>query len=242
MDQRINARGVHIDRAGLEKLKGFIDAAGEQYEAELSELTGGTVTSGSEVAKLIGWLAARGTHTGDLQADTVSAILRDPLLPPDVRRVLELRQYLSMSSIKKIYAIERRLSSDGRLRGLFAYQGGDRTGRWAGRGPQPQNLPSSGPGDTWGPEQVEGVFQAPTWAELAAQYDNPLAAVSGSLRGLFSAAPGHDPGPRSDLFGLQRDRGRRTCRACRRELAPRSIPHARQDLRDVGEQDHRHTL
>jgi DNA polymerase len=192
LDQRINARGVCIDRAGLDKLKGFIDAAGKQYEAELSELTGGTVTGGSEVAKLTGWLAARGTHTGDLQADTVSAILRNPLLPPDVRRVLELRQYLSMSSIKKIYAIERRLSSDGRLRGLFAYQGGDRTGRWAGRGPQPQNLPSSGPGDTWGPEQVEGVFQTPTWADLAAQYDNPLAAVSGSLRGLFTAAPGHD--------------------------------------------------
>lgn len=191
LDQVINARGVHIDRDGLDKLKGFVTEATGLYNAELTELTGGTVTSGSEVAKMTGWLAGRGVHTSDLQAPTVERLLAEPLLPPDCRRVLELRQRLSMSSVKKIAAIERRLSGDGRLRGLFAYQGGDRTGRWAGRGPQPQNLPSSGP-DPWGLEQVEAVLTARSFAELAGAYDNPLAAISGSLRGLFTASPGYD--------------------------------------------------
>jgi DNA polymerase len=185
LDQRINARGVHIDRLALEHLKDIIADATHTYEQELSELTGGTVTSGGEVARMQGWLAGRGVHTDDLQAATVTALLERPLLPPDCRRVLELRQRLSMSSVKKLYAIERRLSADGRLRGLFAYQGADRTGRWAGRGPQPQNLPGSGPGDSWGVEQVEDVL-----ANGAAHYENPMAAVSGCLRGLFSAAPG----------------------------------------------------
>jgi DNA polymerase len=157
LDQVINARGVHIDRAGLEHLKGIVAEATAAYTAELHKLTAGAVTSGSQVSRMLSWLAGRGVHMDDLQAGTVTDRLADPLLPPDCRRVLELRQRLSMSSIKKLYAIERRMSSDGRLRGLFAYQGADRTGRWAGRGPQPQNLKAKGPGD-WGLEQVERIL------------------------------------------------------------------------------------
>jgi DNA polymerase len=191
MDQRINARGVCIDQDRLQRLIGFIKAAGVEYGKELSQITGGFVQSGGQTEKMREWLAGRGHPVENVKAPTVKAKLTDPLLPPDCRRVLELRQRLSKESIKKTFAIERRLSGDGRLRGLFQYQGGDRTGRWAGRGPQPQNLPSKGPGE-WSLEQADQVAQAPSFEALAEQYENPLAAVSGCLRGLFVAAPGHD--------------------------------------------------
>jgi DNA polymerase len=196
LDQVINARGVHIDRAGLAHLKAIVAEATAVYTTELSELTDGAVTGGSQVSRILEWLAGRGVHMADLQATTVTARLADPLVPPDCRRVLKLRQYLSMSSIKKLYAIERRLSGDGRLRGLFAYQGADRTGRWAGRGPQPQNLKAKGPDDKWGNrwclDVVEEIFNTPNFPQLSAAYENPFDAVGGCLRGLFTAAPGCD--------------------------------------------------
>lgn len=185
LDQKINVRGVQIDKKALQHLKNIVLETYEKYEFELQEITGGIAESGSQVAVLLAWLASRGTHLSDLRADTVSKALENPILPPDCRRVLELRQALSMSSVKKLFAIERRLSLDGRLRGLFQYQGGDRTGRWAGRGPQPQNLPR-GSIDGWSHERAEAILNG------GFPESDPLAHVSGCLRGLFCAKDGHD--------------------------------------------------
>lgn len=145
LDQRINRRGVYIDRPHLDDCVHLIREAGALFEAELSQITGGAVKSGSEVAKMSGFLAGLGVQLPDLTADTVAAALKRDDLPPVARRVVEIRAALSSSSVKKVYAIQRRLTSDGRLKDIFAYAGADRTARWAGRGPQPQNLPSSGP-------------------------------------------------------------------------------------------------
>jgi hypothetical protein len=105
------------------------------------------VNSAFEVKAMTEWIKYRGVYLPDLKKETISAALEagaDPL-PPDVRRVLEIRQILSQSSVKKLFSIRNRLTRDGRLHDLLAYCGADRTGRWAGRGPQPQNLKSSGP-------------------------------------------------------------------------------------------------
>lgn len=145
-DQKINTRGVHIDRAALDSCISIINQAGAKYTAELVQLTGGLVNTASEVANMRAWLWSRGTQIPNLQADTVRDFLTDPFgMPPDCRRVLEIRASLSASSVKKLFAMDRRLSSGDRLRDLFMYAGADRTSRWAGRGPQPQNLPAKGP-------------------------------------------------------------------------------------------------
>lgn len=145
MDQRINARGVRIDRAGMEDCKSIIEQATRRYSAELQHLTGGAVDGPTKLEALKGWMEGRGVPVDSLDADAAETVLARDDVPDDVRRAVEIRVSLGAASVKKLYAIDRRLCSDDRLRELFAYYGAERTGRWAGRGPQPQNLPGSGP-------------------------------------------------------------------------------------------------
>lgn len=145
LDQLINFRGVNIDRAALANCKTVIEQAHARYTAELVELTDGTVKGASEIQKLSGWLGAQGVHMASLDAEHVESALKRDGLPPAAKRVLEIRASLGAASVKKLFAIDRRTSANGRLCDLFAFCGADRTGRFAGRGPQPQNLPNSGP-------------------------------------------------------------------------------------------------
>ena len=145
MDQSINVRGVQIDRDALEACKRIIAQATDRYHAELRELTNGAASAASELERIKAWMAGRGVAVDSMDAEAVETLLARDDIPADVRRVVEIRASLGSASVKKLYAIDRRLSGDGRLRELFAYYGAERTGRWAGRGPQPQNLPGSGP-------------------------------------------------------------------------------------------------
>ena len=225
LDQRINVRGVHLDSAARDNCEEIVRQANEKYTAELIALTGGTVQKPGEVAKIAGWMGGRGIHVNGLTADTVKATLKRDDLPADVRRVLEIRASLGAASVKKLYAMGHQVSNDGRLKDLFAFCGADRTGRFAGRGPQPQNLPNSGPavrlcrdcskhytpkltacpwckGDDvfnsdaeWGIEAVDDALQVIASGKLDYvewYFGDAIAAVSGCLRGLFSAAPGHE--------------------------------------------------
>jgi DNA polymerase len=145
LDQAINTRGVYIDQEALADCINIVNQAFDRYTVELQEITFGTVQTAGELQKIQGWLGANGVRLSNLDADAVETALKRDDLPPACRRVLEIRASLGAASVKKLFAIERRVSRDGRLRDLFAFCGADRTGRWAGRGPQPQNLPSSGP-------------------------------------------------------------------------------------------------
>lgn len=220
--ERINRRGVHIDRAGVENCIAIVEQAFAKYHAELLALTG--IDAATKVEQLQGWLRARGTHLDSLDEDHVAEALKRPLLPPDVRRVLEIRAAVGSASIKKLFAIRNRLSSDDRLRDLAIYHGA-RTGRSTGEGPQPLNLPKAGPdmvrcscGKHYGQHlQFCPFCGAPRTAETKVVEWNPeialqaleeiakrslewlehvfgeaLATIAGCLRALFTAAPGHD--------------------------------------------------
>ena len=145
LDQKINFNGVHIDRESVKNCIKIVNQASTQYTAELFNLTGGYVSSIGEIKKLGEWVLSRGVQMPGMTSDDVDAALDREDLPADVRRVLEIRSSLGAASVKKLFAIDLRTSADGRLRDMFQYCGADRTGRWAGRGPQPQNLPNSGP-------------------------------------------------------------------------------------------------
>jgi len=145
LDQKINFRGVQLDTEARDNCDTIITQAIEKYTEELKHITGGAVKSANEAAKLIGWLAGRGVHMANMQAETVTTTLKRDDLPQDARRVLEIRDSLGSNSVKKLFAMGHQVTSNGRLKDLFAYCGADRTGRFAGRGPQPQNLPNSGP-------------------------------------------------------------------------------------------------
>ena len=144
-DQAINFRGCAIDLESLAACKSIIEQATEKYTAELVSITWGVVSTASEIQKITGWLGANGCHMPGLTADEVELALTRDDITPAARRVLEIRSILGAASVKKVFALDRRINSDGRIRDLFSFCGADRTGRWAGMGPQPQNLPASGP-------------------------------------------------------------------------------------------------
>ena len=223
LDQQINTRGVYIDPEGLSNCASIIKQARGQYTAELISLVGIPDITIDKLKQLQGWMAARGFVTPSLDSDHVEAALKRTDLPPEVYRVLQIRATLGSASVKKTAAIERTVSSDGRLRDLFVFNGARQTGRWAGMGAQPQNLPNSGPEvcacdgcstirwaglpmclqcfstestpAEWGIEAVEVALQAIASRDLAtveALWGDATATVAGCLRGLFSAAPGHD--------------------------------------------------
>ncbi len=190
LDQRINARGVALDRAAVAHCVRIVGQVHAEETAELQRITGGAVKSAAELQNLSNWLHGQDVHLDSLQAADVSAALERDNLPAEVRRALEIRASLSLSSVTKLYAMQRRVSRDGRLRGLFAYCGAERTGRFAGRGPQPQNLPGGHPADAF-PFILADIasMNAPALRE---RYGDPIALVSGCLRGLFTAEPGCD--------------------------------------------------
>ena len=223
LDQQINTRGVYIDPEGLSNCASIIKQARDQYTAELIAIVGISDITIDKLDQLKGWMAARGFVTPSLDSDHVEAALKRTDLPPDVYRVLELRATLGSASVKKTAAIKRTVSSDGRLRDLFVFNGARQTGRWAGMGAQPQNLPNSGPEvckcsgcgtirwaglptclncfssesapTEWGIGAVGVALEAIASRDLAtveALWGDATATVAGCLRGLFSAAPGHD--------------------------------------------------
>lgn len=137
-DVRMNSRGIATDA----NLTSGALWCGQQYSAELFEeaqrITG--LTNPNAPGQLRDWLNDNGADLPDLQKATVAKALKQPQNPA-VKRVLEIRQGLGKSSLKKYDAIQAATGPDGRIRGTLQFYGATRTGRWAGRLLQVQNLP-----------------------------------------------------------------------------------------------------
>ena len=137
-DVRMNSRGIATD---AELTSGAL-WCGQMYSAELfkeaQQIT--SLDNPNSPGQLLGWLATYGVALPNLQKATVAEALQG-LLPDKARRVLELRQGLGKSSLKKYDAIQAATGPDGRIRGTLQFYGATRTGRWAGRLLQVQNLP-----------------------------------------------------------------------------------------------------
>lgn len=146
LDQVINARGVHIDRAAVDAAVDVIEQLKAKYVPMQQDLTGGAVKSPNSYAALKQWVCGQGVEIPDTQADTISETLERGDLPPVVRQVLQIQQMVGGAAIKKIYAMQRFADQDDdRIRGVFTYCGASSTGRWASRGVQLHNNPNSGP-------------------------------------------------------------------------------------------------
>ena len=148
LDQTINARGVAIDTESLDACIRVFNETHQLRTDELYQITEGAVRTIGEMAKLKSgdqWLQSIGVNMPSLNKAGVKDALERPDLPAVARRSLEIRQEIGGASVKKIFSMKRCLNVDDRIRGLFAYCGAERTGRFAGRGPQPQNLRNGGP-------------------------------------------------------------------------------------------------
>lgn len=137
LDQIINDRGVLLDVDMAEKIVGFDTLRSEELLQESRELTG--LSNPNSLQQLKPWLSEHGLPAESLRKDDVEEALQAPDLDPDVRRVLEIRQALGKTSVKKYQTMIDIAGADGRARGIMQFYGGH-TGRWAGRSLQPQNL------------------------------------------------------------------------------------------------------
>lgn len=197
LDQRINARGVYVDRSRLKDCISIVNQAAEKYTSELIQITNGVVQTPNKLAVMQKWLKTNGLILPNMKAETIEDTLKRNDLLPVCRRVLEIRTILGSASVKKLFAIDRQLSSDGRLRELFIFCGGSRTGRWSGRATQPQNLKSKGPANIkeWGQKAIAEAFKIIASQNLITvekYYTDPIDVVAGCLRGLFCAEAAHE--------------------------------------------------
>lgn len=138
MDIRMNAFGVKVDTALISGALQINDHSTELLENEARAITG--LQNPNSSVQLLDWIHDNGVEMDNLQKVTVTEKLSDDL-PDDVRRALEIRQQLGKTSIKKYVAMDTAKGKDDRVRGLTQYYGANRTGRWAGRLVQMQNLP-----------------------------------------------------------------------------------------------------
>lgn len=188
LDARANAKGVRVDVPAVRQLIAIADASTKRLNAECVRLTNGQVSSpGSQTARLLAWLGPFAPP--DLTKDSVASALARDDLPPHIRRVLEIRQLAAKSSVKKLQAVLSCVDEDDAIRGILAYYGASRTGRWAGRLFQPQNLPRPSLED---PDlALDLVADGADVDLLEALFGPPLEVVSSCLRGILIPRPGH---------------------------------------------------
>jgi DNA polymerase len=185
LDARINERGVMVD---TELAKAAIDvdeAFTAEHSAEMQKLTG--LDNPNSVAQLKDWLEGVGVSVDSLNKATV-ADLRTSVPDPTTRRVLELRQLLGKTSTKKYEAMTAAACEDSRVRGLLQYYGAGRTGRWAGRLVQVQNLPQNHLDDIG---LVRELVRDRDLATLEMCFDSVPDVLSQLIRTAFVAKPGH---------------------------------------------------
>lgn len=139
IDQEINDRGVALDMELVQQAIQMDGRSRSKLTQAMKDLT--ALENPNSVQQMKQWLSDNGMETDTLGKKAVAEMLKTA--PPELQKVLTLRQQLAKSSVKKYQAMETAVCADGRARGMFQFYGANRTGRWAGRIIQMQNLPQN---------------------------------------------------------------------------------------------------
>ena len=182
LDQQINDRGIGVDRTLVRGAIDIDERSREELTARLRELT--MLDNPNSVQQMKDWLAANGLQTDTLSKKQVAELLKTA--PEPLKSVLVLRQQLAKSSVKKYQAMENAVCADGRVRGCFQFYGA-RTGRWAGRNIQLQNLPQNRMPDL---EQARSLVRAGDYDSVRLLYDSTPDVLSQLIRTALIPNPG----------------------------------------------------
>lgn len=185
LDARINERGVRIDRELAEAAVAIDEEHTARAKAEMQKLTG--LDNPNSVAQLKDWLAAVGLECESLNKSSIKELMKQAT-DQTTRRVLELRQLLGKTSVTKYKAMLSAACSDDRVRGLLQYYGAGRTGRWAGRLVQVQNLPQN---HLAGIDKVRKLVRSQDLELLEYIFDSVPDVLSQLIRTAFVAKPDH---------------------------------------------------
>lgn len=187
LDQKINDRGVSIDLDLVQSAIEAVDKAQVELAKQTKEMTNGEVEAATQRdAMLKHILSAHNVSLPDMQKSTLERRLNDDSLPIAVRELIAIRLQASTTSTAKYKALSLGTNTDGRLRGTLQFNGASRTGRWAGRLFQPQNLPRPALKQSVIDEGIEVLKLG--CADLF--YENVMELTSSAIRGCIQAPKG----------------------------------------------------
>ena len=185
MDVLMNAYGVRVDTDLIEGALYIDQISTQRLTDEAISLTG--LQNPNSAAQLLQWLRDNGTEADNLQKATVAELLGG-INPNKVRRMLEIRQQLGKTSIKKYVAMDTARGEGDRVRGLTQYYGANRTGRWAGRLVQMQNLPRNYLKTL---DYARNLVKAKNYDGVRILYGNVPDTLSQLIRTAFIPSAGH---------------------------------------------------
>jgi DNA polymerase bacteriophage-type len=185
IDQTINDTGILVDPELVHNAIRLDHLHQQELTLEAKRITG--LDNPNSVTQLKSWLLENGIDAPSLNKATIAESI-DDVTDPTVRRVLELRQEMSKTSVKKYLAMTKAVCPDNRVRGLLQYYGANRTGRWAGRLVQVQNLPRNEMQDL---DIARQLVRSGDLDSLEILFDSVPDTLSQLIRTAFVASPGH---------------------------------------------------
>lgn len=186
LDQEINDRGILLDMDFVENAIRLDGISKDQLLNAMKKITG--LENPNSVAQMKQWLSNRGVETETLGKKDAAKLIADKDMDEEVTEALKLRLQLAKSSVKKYQAMRNAVCRDGRARGMFQFYGANRSGRWAGRIIQLQNLPQNHMEDL---EQARGLVKNGDYEALSMLYDSVPNVLSELIRTAFVAAGGN---------------------------------------------------
>ena len=184
LDQEINDRGIQLDMALVEQAITIDERSREELSAKMRQLT--ALENPNSVQQVKEWLTKHGLEVDSLDKKAVKELLKTA--PPELAEVLELRRQLAKSSVKKYQAMQNAVCADGRARGMFQFYGANRSGRWAGRLIQLQNLPQNHMAHL---EDARSLVRSGDYALLSTLYDSVPEVLSELIRTAFVPRDGY---------------------------------------------------
>ena len=184
LDQEINDRGIKVDMDFVKQAIAADKISHTKLMSQMQEIT--ELDNPNSVQQMKGWLAENGLETDTLGKKAVAELLKDA--PDDLSEVLKLRQQLAKSSVKKYTAMENAVCADSRARGMFQFYGANRTGRFAGRLVQLQNLPQNHMPDL---KEARGIVKSGDHETLEMLYEDIPDTLSQLIRTAFVPKEGN---------------------------------------------------
>ena len=183
LDQEINDRGIALDMAVVENAIVFDAKSKAELAEKMQKLT--DLDNPNSGVQMKQWLSDNGLEMESLGKKEVAQAVKTA--PKELAEVLQLRQQLSKSSVKKYQAMQNAVCEDGRARGMFQFYGANRSGRWAGRMIQLQNLPQNHMPDL---KQARGLVESGNYDAMELLYDDIPDTLSQLIRTAFVPRPG----------------------------------------------------
>jgi len=184
LDQEINDRGIMLDMDVVENAIAFDEKSKAELMIAMQNIT--NLDNPNSVVQMKQWLSDNGIEAESLGKKDVAAMIKDT--DGDVAAALKLRLQLAKSSVKKYQAMQNAVCKDGRAHGMFQFYGANRSGRWAGRLIQLQNLPQNHMNDL---ADARELVRTGDYDSLELLYDDIPDTLSQLIRTAFIARPGY---------------------------------------------------